>query len=160
MSHVDDAALKPLTAGKLPDTGNAPDGTSALCANFPAGSYGLTNSGFSFYSSGAHSGVEVDSAREVALSYAVYFEEGFGFNKGGKMPGLYGGTSLTEAKSCSGGRTTDRGSCFSARLMWRTDGAGEIYDYLPVSYTGTDDGYGESSKYHLHPVDVPGLIPA
>ncbi|EAL19065.1 hypothetical protein CNBH1670 [Cryptococcus deneoformans B-3501A] len=139
-----DAALKPLTAGKLPDTGNAPDGTSALCANFPAGSYGLTNSGFSFYSSGAHSGVEVDSAREVALSYAVYFEEGFGFNKGGKMPGLYGGTSLSEAKSCSGGRTTDRGSCFSARLMWRTDGAGEIYDYLPVSYTGTDDGYGES----------------
>lgn len=35
--------------------------------------------------------------------------------------------------------------------MWRTEGAGEIYDYLPVSYTGTDDGYGESSKYHVHP---------
>ncbi|OXG76112.1 alginate lyase [Cryptococcus neoformans Gb118] len=139
-----DAALKPLTAGKLPSTGNAPDGTSALYAHFPAGSYGLTDSGFSFYSSGAHSGVEVDSASEVAFSYSVYFEEGFGFNKGGKMPGLYGGTSLSEAKSCSGGRQDDRGSCFSARLMWRADGAGEIYDYLPVSYTGTDDGYGES----------------
>ncbi|KGB76842.1 alginate lyase [Cryptococcus deuterogattii R265] len=139
-----DAALKPLTAGKLPSVGNAPDGISALQASYPAGSYGLTNSGFSFYTAGDHSGVEVDNASEVALSYSVFFEEGFGFNKGGKMPGLYGGTSLSEAKSCSGGRQTDRESCFSARLMWRTEGAGEIYDYLPVSYTGTDDGYGES----------------
>lgn len=139
-----DAALKPLTAGKLPTIGDAPDGTSALQATYPAGSYGLTNSGFSFYTAGDHSGVEVDNASEVSLSYSVFFEEGFGFNKGGKMPGLYGGTSLSEAKSCSGGRQTDRESCFSARLMWRTEGAGEIYDYLPISYTGTDDGYGES----------------
>ncbi|WVO24658.1 uncharacterized protein IAS62_006028 [Cryptococcus decagattii] len=139
-----DAALNPLTDGELPTIGNAPDGTSALQATYPAGSYGLSNSGFSFYTAGDHSGVEVDSASEVSLSYSVFFEEGFGFNRGGKMPGLYGGTSLSEAKSCSGGRETDRESCFSARLMWRTEGAGEIYDYLPVSYTGTDDGYGES----------------
>ncbi|WVQ74328.1 hypothetical protein IAR50_003927 [Cryptococcus sp. DSM 104548] len=141
-----DSALKPLTSGKLPDTTSAPDGSSALYASYPSGTYGLSGdvgSGFSFYSPG-YSGVEVDNATEVALSYSIWFDEGFQFNKGGKLPGLYGGTSLSAAKSCSGGRQDGRGDCFSARLMWRTDGAGEIYDYLPVSYTGTDDGYGES----------------
>ncbi|WVQ84516.1 hypothetical protein IAT38_006670 [Cryptococcus sp. DSM 104549] len=141
-----ESALKPLTAGKLGTVGAAPDGSDAIYASFPKDSVGLTSSGFSFYTQGAHSGVEVDNASEVMLSYSVYFEDGFMFNKGGKMPGLYGGQTLAQAKSCSGGRQTGRDSCFSARLMWRTDGAGEIYDYLPVSYTGTDDGYGESIK--------------
>ncbi|WVN90900.1 uncharacterized protein L203_106145 [Cryptococcus depauperatus CBS 7841] len=139
-----ESALKPLTAGKLADSGNAPDGSVALYASYPAGTYGLSVAGFSFYSQGAHSGVAVDTAKEVMLSYSVFFEDDFDFVKGGKMPGLYGGQSLSQAKSCSGGRQEGRNSCFSARLMWRTNGAGEIYDYLPVSYTGTDDGYGES----------------
>ncbi|ODN94816.1 alginate lyase [Cryptococcus wingfieldii CBS 7118] len=141
-----DSALKPLTSGKLADTTNAPDGTSALYASYPSGTYGLssdTGSGFSFYSPG-YSGVEIDNATEVMLSYSIWFDSGFQFNKGGKLPGLYGGTSLSAAKSCSGGRQNDRGDCFSARLMWRTNGAGEIYDYLPVSYTDSDSGYGES----------------
>ncbi|WRT69776.1 uncharacterized protein IL334_006767 [Kwoniella shivajii] len=137
-------ALKPLTAGKLPSSGSAPDGTNALVASYPAGTVGLTSAGFSFYTEGAHNGVQVDNAKEVSFSYSVYMKDGFEFVKGGKMPGLYGGTSLSQAKSCSGGRQDGRDSCFSARLMWRTDGAGEIYDYLPVPYTTTDTGYGES----------------
>lgn len=40
-----------------------------------------------------------------------------------------GGDSEDEAVSCSGGRRSD--ACFSARLMWRTAGAGEFYTYLP-----------------------------
>lgn len=40
-----------------------------------------------------------------------------------------GGDSDDEATGCSGGRRSD--ACFSARLMWRTDGAGEFYTYLP-----------------------------
>jgi len=45
------------------------------------------------------------------------------------MPGLYGGDSATDATSCSGGRrATD---CYSARVMWRTNGMGEMYTYLP-----------------------------
>ena len=87
--------------------------------------------GYSFYTAGAHEGVVVDGAREVMFSYSVFFPEGFQFAIGGKLPGLYGGTSLETAKSCSGGRQDGRDECFSARLMWRADGAGEIYNYLP-----------------------------
>ena len=43
-----------------------------------------------------------------------------------------GGDSFDIATSCSGGRRDDR--CFSARFMWRTDGKGEIYTYLPPDY--------------------------
>ncbi|WWC92885.1 uncharacterized protein L201_007847 [Kwoniella dendrophila CBS 6074] len=139
-----DGALKPLTAGKLPSSDTAPDGSNALVGNFPSGTVGLSSAGFSFYTEGSHNGVQVDSAKEVSFSYSVYLKDGFEFVKGGKMPGLYGGTSLSQAKSCSGGRQDSRDSCFSARLMWRTNGAGEIYDYLPVPYTTTDTGYGES----------------
>ncbi|WVR07992.1 hypothetical protein IAU60_005035 [Kwoniella sp. DSM 27419] len=137
-------ALTPLTAGRMPSTGNAPDGSNALVANYPAGTVGLSSAGFSFYTEGARDGVQCDGAKEVSFSYSVYMNDGFQFVKGGKMPGLYGGTSLSQAKSCSGGRQEGRDSCFSARLMWRTNGAGEIYDYLPVPYTTTDTGYGES----------------
>ncbi|OCF35167.1 hypothetical protein I317_02319 [Kwoniella heveanensis CBS 569] len=139
-----EGALKPLTAGKLPSSGSAPDGSNALVASYPAGTVGLSSAGYSFYTEGAHNGVQVDGATEVSFSYSVYLNDGFQFVKGGKMPGLYGGTSLSQAKSCSGGRQDSRDSCFSARLMWRTNGAGEIYDYLPVPYTDTDTGYGES----------------
>lgn len=139
-----DAALKPLYAGKLPSTGSAPDGTTAHIADYPAGIYGLSGSGFNFYSEGIHNGVDVSSASEVMFSYSVYFESDFDFNKGGKMPGLFGGTDLASAKSCSGGRQDDRDACFSARLMFRTDGAGELYNYYPVSQY---DGYCSTPPY-------------
>ncbi|ESO99400.1 hypothetical protein LOTGIDRAFT_231062 [Lottia gigantea] len=61
----------------------------------------------------------------MTLSYQVYFSHGFDFVKGGKLPGLYGGAIAT----CSGGRHST--SCFSARLMWREHGDGEIYTYIP-----------------------------
>ena len=49
------------------------------------------------------------------------------------MISLDGGDSEDEAVSCSGGRR-DNG-CWSARFMWRTDGKGELYTYLPPSYS-------------------------
>ena len=36
------------------------------------------------------------------------------------------------AVSCSGGRRDD--GCWSARFMWRTNGAGELYTYPPPDY--------------------------
>ncbi|KAG6864411.1 hypothetical protein C0991_009704 [Blastosporella zonata] len=110
---------------------NAPDGKLSMQAHYPEGSYTFTHSplgGLSFYAPGP-SHVDLTTAKEATFSYSVYFDEGFDFNKGGKLPGLYGGNSAEEATSCSGGRR-DPG-CFSARLMWRTDGAGELYTYLP-----------------------------
>ena len=44
---------------------------------------------------------------------------------------LDGGDSESGAVSCSGGRKDP--TCFSVRLMWRTDGKGEAYTYLPNS---------------------------
>eukprot|EP01134_Creolimax_fragrantissima_P007347 CFRG7347T1 len=81
------------------------------------------------------------------LEYEVYFPSWFDFTKGGKLPGLHGG----EDRVCSGGRSADGENCFSARLMWREEGAGETYFYLPFSkqrdsfckeftYPSMDDG--------------------
>jgi len=109
----------------------APDGKKAMKAHYPAGSYTFGHDpqgGFSFYAPGPDS-VDLTTAKEATFGYSVYFPEGFDFQKGGKLPGLYGGDSDSVATSCSGGRRDTR--CFSARLMWRTAGAGEFYTYLP-----------------------------
>jgi hypothetical protein len=141
-------ALSPLAAGRLPQSGSAPDGSTALVGDFPAGTVKLASGqGFSFYSSGDKNGVDVTSAKEVVFSYSAFFEDGFEFAKGGKMPGLFGGTSMETAKSCSGGKQDGREDCFSARLMWRTDGAGEFYNYYPSgAHTGDYCNIGPMSK--------------
>ena len=69
----------------------------------------------------------------LQLSYYVRFSDGFDFVKGGKLPGLYGGDGA------SGGRTPDGTDGFSTRFMWRSNGDGEVYAYLPTS-----DEYGTS----------------
>lgn len=53
------------------------------------------------------------------MAYSVFFPVGFNFVKAGKLPGLYGGK-----RGCSGGSAAE--NCFSARLMWRTGGKGEV----------------------------------
>ncbi|MEM6840034.1 MAG: polysaccharide lyase [Cyanobacteria bacterium P01_C01_bin.120] len=63
----------------------------------------------------------------LRLSYAVRFAANFDFVKGGKLPGLYGGVGN------SGGDIPDGTDGFSTRLMWRRDGEGELYAYLPTS---------------------------
>jgi len=71
------------------------------------------------------------------LRYYVRFAEGFDFVKGGKLPGLYGGTVL------SGGNIPDGTNGLSTRYMWRRSGDGEVYTYLPTSEDfGTSLGRG------------------
>jgi hypothetical protein len=71
------------------------------------------------------------------LTYQVRFPEGFDFVKGGKLPGLYGGTEH------SGGDIPDGTSGLSTRYMWRTGGEGEVYAYLATSKEdGTSLGRG------------------
>ncbi len=70
---------------------------------------------------------------ELRLSYDVRFSDNFDFVKGGKLPGLFGGAGA------SGGNIPDGTDGFSTRLMWRRDGDGEMYAYLPTS-----KGYGTS----------------
>ena len=59
----------------------------------------------------------------ASLTYQVRFPQGFQFVKGGKLPGFYGGV-----EPFSGEKHNNYG--WSLRLMWRTNGAGEIYAYI------------------------------
>ncbi|GAA1186454.1 hypothetical protein GCM10009608_22640 [Pseudonocardia alaniniphila] len=71
------------------------------------------------------------------LYYQLRFPSGFDFVKGGKLPGLYGGTTT------SGQHIPDGTNGFSTRYMWRADGNAEIYAYLPTSRDhGTSLGRG------------------
>lgn len=68
----------------------APDGKKSVQAHYPEGSYTFGHSpegGFSFYATGPDN-FNLDNAKEATLSYSVYFEEDFDFNKGGKLPGF------------------------------------------------------------------------
>jgi hypothetical protein len=110
---------------------SAPDGKKAMQAHYPKGSYTFGHQpegGLSFYSPGP-ANVDLTTAKEVTLGYSVMFDKNFQFNKGGKLPGLYGGDDAETAVSCSGGRRST--ACFSARFMWRAEGNGEFYTYLP-----------------------------
>lgn len=53
------------------------------------------------------------------VSYKLLFQEGFNFVRGGKLPGLGGGSTPT------GGDTTTGSDGFSARIMWRLKNTGD-----------------------------------
>ncbi|KAJ7672514.1 polysaccharide lyase family 14 protein [Mycena polygramma] len=130
---LSDATLRPekVESGMTHTYMAAPDGKQAMQAIYPKGSYIPSKDpkgGFSFYAPGP-AAVDLTTAKEALFGYSVYFPENFNFVLGGKLPGLYGGDNATTAVSCSGGRRSP--TCFSVRLMWRTDGAGELYTYLP-----------------------------
>ncbi len=63
----------------------------------------------------------------VCLHYEVRFEEDFDFVRGGKLPGLFGGPP---DRTPSGGADPEPGDGFTLRLMWREEGAGELYGYF------------------------------
>jgi len=66
---------------------------------------------------------QVDSA---TLSYKVYFQDGFDFVKGGKLPGLAGGTGNT------GGLVPDGYDGWSVRFMFKESGSICAYLYCAV----------------------------
>ncbi|KAI8996098.1 hypothetical protein BC832DRAFT_595668 [Gaertneriomyces semiglobifer] len=96
---------------------------NVLRVRYPAKSYVPSRSpvgGTGFYARPT----DLSDARTVQFRYEVYFENGFDFVKGGKLPGMYGGHP-----SCSGGSSAQK--CFSTRFMFREDGMGEVYLYVP-----------------------------
>jgi hypothetical protein len=77
------------------------------------------------------------SKTTTRLSYDLRFSNNFDFVKGGKLPGLYGG------KGNNGGNIPNGADGFSTRFMWRRQGQGEVYAYLPSSQDhGTSLGRG------------------
>jgi hypothetical protein len=123
-----------LEQAELVDAPEVPGGR-ALRVAYPAGSASRS-------AGGADGGMQVylrspTTRDELHLQYLVRFPAGFDFVKGGKLPGLYGGTVT------SGGDIPDGTDGFSTRYMWRRDGAGEVYAYLPTSReNGTSLGRG------------------
>ncbi|KAF8345835.1 polysaccharide lyase family 14 protein [Amanita rubescens] len=69
------------------------------------------------------------SFNSMLLSYEVAFDTNFNWVLGGKLPGLRGGLATS---GCSGGSQSDGSSCFSSRVMWRQNAAGEVYAYIPT----------------------------
>lgn len=89
---LSDGTLRPtkLLAALSHDFVSAPDGKKAMKAHFPKGSYTFTHQpqgGLSFYAPGPSS-VDLSTAKEATFGYSVYFDAGFAFNKGGKLPGI------------------------------------------------------------------------
>ncbi|HEY9669652.1 MAG TPA: hypothetical protein V6C91_22755, partial [Coleofasciculaceae cyanobacterium] len=77
------------------------------------------------------------SQDSLRLSYYVRFSKDFDFVKGGKLPGFFGGTDT------DGRQIPDGTNGFSTRYMWRKNGDGEVYAYLPTSTKhGTSMGRG------------------
>lgn len=115
------------------------NGKTAWEAFYPKGSRNPSSSirgGFGFYLSGP-TGWNITRAKEVTFSYAIMFDKNFEWQKGGKLPGLFGGIG-EYAYGCTGGRQEDRDRCFDLRYMWRKSGDGELYAYLPQDHPNTD----------------------
>ncbi|KAL0957417.1 hypothetical protein HGRIS_001216 [Hohenbuehelia grisea] len=150
---LSDTTLRPtrVLSSLSHDYVSAPDGKRSMKAHFPKGSYSFSHKpqgGLSFYALGP-SNMELQNAKEVTFGYSVYFDVTFIWNKGGKLPGIYGGNSDEVSISCSGGRRSNE--CFSARLMWREDGAGELYTYLPPSFSANKKLCNVSPKSDCNP---------
>lgn len=96
-----------------------------LRIRYPAGQFGPAAGGVQF---------KVDLGgdyEELYLLYRIRFAPGFDFVKGGKIPGLVGGSAPTGCQPKTDG--------FSARSMWRTGGAAVQYVYYPTQPNSCGD---------------------
>jgi hypothetical protein len=110
-------------------------------------------SGFFGPITGAQWRIPVTPTDECFFSYRVKFEKGFDFVKGGKLPGLAGGTGN------SGGNIPNGYDGWSARMMFWENGKLSFYAYFPTQsskwgerlYLKRSDGDTvrvESGKWH------------
>ena len=114
--------------------------------------------------SGATDGLSSASATPVpskayTLSYKVFFEPGFDFAKGGKLPGL--AAKVFDSGCTEDGSAKRSGSSWSVRLMWRANGRVELYSYDQSRPSGSC-GINTLIDYVAGdpPYEVPGQIPA
>jgi hypothetical protein len=121
-------------------------GSRTLRVDYPKGGVGPSETGVQFpvdFSRIEGVPAEHDS---LHLRYYVFFEPGFDFVKGGKLPGLMGGGGSWER---SGGDQPDGTNGWTLRFMWRDGGEAVIYAYLPPGkyqrgVWGTDIPLGRS----------------
>ncbi len=110
------------------------EGSHALAVDYPEGQYGTSNTG-------AQWKLLFEEGHEcLKVSYRLQYVTPFDFVKGGKLPGLIGGAGNT------GGGIPDGTDGWSARMMWRTDGAAVQYVYHPDQPAH----YGEDLPWSFH----------
>lgn len=121
--------------------------TTSLAVLYPAGGYGTKRGGAQWI-------LDLpESYSQVRLRYRVKFGEGFDFVRGGKLPGLAGGTAPT------GSAPADGYNGWAARIMWRTDYRGtpgevpqntaNLVQYVKHPTSGyNNDGRNEDNLYY------------
>lgn len=133
---------------------NAAHGKRAIRIHFPKGSYGTSSTGAQFPIQFSLIEGMQQTFNSLYLSYYIYFENGFDFRIGGKLPGLMGGGASWER---SGGSLPSGSNGWSLRFMWREKGRAVVYAYLPPgkyrknSNWGTDIDLGKrlgTGKWH------------
>ncbi|KAF8200808.1 polysaccharide lyase family 14 protein [Pholiota molesta] len=124
LAFVDD----PFPGKPAPGVANTPTSGPVMQVTYTEGSFSHDTGGAQFYS--LWNTTDGSNFNSMMVQYEVAFDSGFDWVKGGKLPGLRGGLNST---GCSGGNKADGLDCFSSRLMWRTNGAGEIYAYIPTA---------------------------
>ena len=82
----------------------------------------------------------VKTADTMWSAYDIFFEDGFEFQLGGKLPGLCGGKCYT------GNALPETGDGWSARIMWRKDGNAVQLIY----FMGQSSEYGDDFKWDLN----------
>jgi len=113
---------------------------------------------------GSTDGASSASAKAVpseayTLSYDLYFEPGFDFAKGGKLPGLAAGEF--DSGCSEEGSSKRQPTNWSERLMWRANGRVQLYSYDQSRASGscgvevTIDQQAGDPEFEL-----PGTIPA
>lgn len=84
---------------------------------YPAGQFSPQRTGIQFKTF-------IPSDEECYLRYRLKFHSGFNFVKGGKLPGLMGGTAPTGCRTAS-----ESVNGFTSRYMWKRRGAAILYLY-------------------------------
>lgn len=89
---LSDATLNPrnIVGGLKHPFITGPGGKPSMEATYPEGSFNFQHTprgGIGFYAPGP-SRVDWSTAKEATLGYSIYFEAGFEWNLGGKLPGL------------------------------------------------------------------------
>jgi len=125
-----------LTADSVPAGASF---TNMLRVNYPKGSIDSGSvSALGTPLGGAQAALPFSTGATSAtttLQYYIRPQPGFQSNKGGKLPGLYGGNTSV----ASGGNDPDGTNGWTARLMWRNANNGEVYAYLA---SASADSYG------------------
>lgn len=83
----------------------------------------------------------------IYLHYKFLLAENFNFQKGGKLPGIYGGQPM------SGGRKADGYNGFTVRITWDSNGHGSLYLYTPQN-TSKFGSQLDSKKWQLNRFDA------